>query len=108
VAVAPSGAFVVGWQDGSYQNSDGVGTRVGVREFSADGVGEESFVVASGQGQAQPAVATDGAGGYTLVWTTYDASLNGTVFGRRFAPIGWSRSGSDMFVTTSNPRSVSS
>jgi hypothetical protein len=88
VAVTPGGAFVVSWTDGIYQGNDWIGTRVLVREFSADGVGSDAFVVASGQGHGHPAVATDGNGRYTVVWTTYDPSLNGTVYGRRFAPVG--------------------
>jgi hypothetical protein len=88
VAMTPWGAFVVSWQDGNYFGNDAVGTRVLVREYSADGVGGEAFVVASGQGHAHAAAATDAGGRYTVVWTTYDPSLNGMVYGRRFAAVG--------------------
>ncbi|HXI04129.1 MAG TPA: hypothetical protein VNI57_13220 [Candidatus Saccharimonadales bacterium] len=93
VAAGAGGSFVVVWQ--SY-GQDGSGNGIFGRRFDSTGLplGPE-FLVNSHTSSYQefPAIASDAAGGFVVVWQSwYQDGSNSGVFGRRFdssgAPIG--------------------
>jgi hypothetical protein len=93
VAADPSGGFVIVWESGGYPSEDGSGSGIFGRRIAASGVpsGGEFPVNSFTSGfQANPAVASDPAGGFVIVWdsnysTGGPADRDGDgVFGRRF------------------------
>ncbi len=98
VAMVPSGDFVVVWCGGYGPTSDVSGQR-----FNSSGAklgGEFRVNTYTPYSQNSPAVATDGAGNFVVVWTseTGDGSNDG-VFGQRFNASG-SKVGSEFQVNT--------
>ena len=99
-AVARSaGQFVVVWQSDDYFNSvtqDGSSTGIFARRYDDAGVpADAEFQVNSytTDAQSNPAVASDGAGGFVVVWESggYYGSQDGSydgVFGQRFSVAG--------------------
>jgi hypothetical protein len=97
VAADPGGGFVVAWQSGAYfAGQDGDRDGVFAQRFDAAGapMGAEFQVnTYTTGGQVAPAVAIDGGGNFTVVWTssTYGIGEDGDragIFGQHFAATG--------------------
>jgi hypothetical protein len=99
VAADPSGNFVVVWQSGTYYGGpgqDGSGGGVFGQRFSPSGVplgGEFQVNTYTTGSQGAPAVGTDPAGNFVVVWQSgsYGPSQDGSgagVFGQRFSSSG--------------------
>jgi len=96
VAHAPSGGFVVVWESGSYPGPDGDRSGVFAQRLDEGGapVGGEFQVNSYTRGaQNDPAVACDGGGNFTVVWTSsnYPVGQDGSaagIFGQHFAAGG--------------------
>ncbi|HLA63185.1 MAG TPA: T9SS type A sorting domain-containing protein [Rhodothermales bacterium] len=89
VAMEASGGFVVAWESGG---QDGSGYGVYARRYTADGTaqgGEIGVNTATVNDQIAPSVAMDGAGGFTVAWTSAGPSEDGVgVYAQRFAASG--------------------
>ena len=99
VAADPAGGFVVTWESSTF-TQDAIGSGIFARRFDANGVpsgGEFQVNSFTSEGPSSPAVATDPAGGFVVVWQNNsipgpgDRDRDG-VFGQRFddndAPVG--------------------
>jgi hypothetical protein len=94
VATDASGAFVVVWQSLAQDGSD---RGVFGRRFDAAGApqgGEFQVNLYTTSFQANPDVATDGTGGFVVVWESYGQDgASGGVFGRRYDAAGTAAGG---------------
>lgn len=89
VAMDADGDFVVAWQS---QNQDGSGYGVYARRFTKTGAsagGEFRVNQTTTNWQQDPSVSMDGAGNFTVAWTTFgqDESANG-IYARSFRADG--------------------
>ncbi len=106
VSMAPAGGFVVTWTEGGSIPPDTSLTGIRAQRFDASGVpAGTAFTVntfTTGQ-QAWPGVAHDGAGNFTITWTSDGQDGDSTgVFAQRYDSAG-SAMGSEFQVNTYTP-----
>src|SRR6185295_3040821 len=100
VALLPSGAFVVVWEDGD--QTDAVLGGIKARRFDPAGAPlGAAFVVntITAGPQYQPSVYSDPRGGFIAAWSTPSASGGLSIAAQRFDPAG-RRMGGEFLVST--------
>lgn len=84
IAVAPSGKFVVVWQD---ERQDGNGSGIYARRYTANGnprgVGDLRINSTTNGDQETPSIGSDREGNFTVVWAS-DSGGNFNVIGQQF------------------------
>ncbi len=102
VAYDDNGNFVVAWQGTDGRDGDGFGIYAQRYDASGNPSGDELLVNSTTRGdQLTPAVAIDGSGAFTIVWSGRGDSRRTAVFGQRYLANG-SRDGGEFQVNDSS------